>query len=484
MPKPVIPPSEASRYLAISRRHPDVWAERTLGIRMWSGMRAVIDAVFHNQRVSVRACHGVSKTYVAALVAVMFFNFYKQCQVITTAPTGRQIKLLLWKEIRDLYKRFPSILRGECMDMEVKDDRTQSRMVGFSTDTQTGFEGQHSPHILWIVDEAKGCPEWLYKAIEGSMTGGDPHVLEISTTDGADQQSPLRAHSTSAKWKSIRLSAFDSPFVPADAFPEFVQYRNQDLYRYGKPSTGSEWPLSLADSIQIATPAWIDDRREWIDTDLPTWETKVCGDFGSQDVDSIIPIDWIMSAVDAQVSRDASRIEYGEDIGERGIDATIQIKRMGGYVDWIKKWNEPDTMVTTGYLIRNAADAPGIHKVDMIGVGSGVFSRLAEQGEPVIGIDSAKDSFFPKEYFNFRAELWGYVRELFKQQYKYGGTLHIPNDPELIEDLSDMKWKTHSSGRRLVEDKNNFRKRHGGRSPNKGDAFVYAFAPIDYKEEG
>lgn len=475
----MINPNEAKRYLSICRSRPWLFVERQLGIRTWSGMRLVLDSVFNNQRTTVRAAHGIGKTFTAATAAVTFYNLYRNCQVITTAPTNRQVELLLWKEIREIYSKHPE-LRGECQQMQVKDDKTQSRMIGFSTDTQTAFEGQHAPNILWIVDEAKGCPSWLYKAIEGSMTGGNCHVLEISTTDGADQQCAFRVHHNKPRfWKSIKFSAFDSPFVDPDAFPNFDMHRNKELFRYGKPEHGTELPIELSDKIQVDTQAWIYDRYDdWYESDRIMWETKVCGDFGSQDAQSIIPLEWVMSAVDSCVQRDGSCVQYGEDIGERGIDATVQIKRAGGRVEWIKKWNEPDTMVTTGMLIVNASDDPGVHKVDRIGVGSGVFSRLAELGQPVIGIDSSQESFKPTEYYNFRAEMWGNMREIFKNQFKNGGVISIPNDPELIEDLTSMQWKTHSSGKRLVEDKKDFRKRHEGRSPNKGDALVYAFAPV------
>ncbi len=43
------------------RKHPDIFIEKRLGVKLWSGMRIVIDSVWKNKRTSVRACHGVSK---------------------------------------------------------------------------------------------------------------------------------------------------------------------------------------------------------------------------------------------------------------------------------------------------------------------------------------------------------------------------------------------------------------------------------------
>lgn len=131
-------------------------------------------------------------------------------------------------------------------------------------------------------------------------------------------------------------------------------------------------------------------------------------------------------------------------------------------------------METAGIIYKtiNEIAAGSVLNVDSIGVGAGVFDRLAELGQPVWGIESGKTAIDSETYYNIRAECWWNTRELFELQYEYGNVLSIPDDPELIEDLTGMKYRIHSSGKIIMESKDDYKKRLE-RSPDKGDSFVY-----------
>lgn len=419
-------------------------------------------------------------TFTAAAIAVAFLNLYRNSIVITTAPSYRQVNDLLWKEIGAFYTKC-DLLSGELSHLHVK-VKPEWYMLGFSTDKPHKAEGYHSPHILWILDEAKGLNQWLYDALEGSMTGGTARVLEISTTDGADQQCPFRRHHNTERrnWNCIHFSAFDSPFVNPLEFKEYEHYFNKELYNYGKPKDRPEWDLKLTEKIQIATSGWIKEQeKDWKKTREDLWETKVLGEFSTTTDNNVIPLDWIMSAVNANITV-VEESEYGLDVARFGDDTNVLVHRKGGSVQFIKEWGKINTMETVGKVILERTDN-GIIKVDMIGVGAGVFDRLAEQGQPVIGVDSAKKAWKDDTYFNLRAEMWFTLRNYFEKQYREGNTISIPDDAELISDLSGMKYTIHSDGRMKIEKKDDFKKRYG-RSPNKGDALVYAFAKLDYWE--
>ena len=139
--------------------NPLLFIEKILKIKTWSGMRYIIDSVWKNKRTSVRAAHGVGKTFSSAVIAVTFLNLFRKSIIITTAPVERQVRDLLWKEIGSIYETRAG-LRGyyttSPLRIKIKPDWY---MVGFSTEKQTTLEGYHSPHILWILDEAKGLPQ-------------------------------------------------------------------------------------------------------------------------------------------------------------------------------------------------------------------------------------------------------------------------------------------------------------------------------------
>ena len=455
---------------------PETFIEEQLGAYLWSGMRMIIDYVWKYQRVSVRACHGISKTFTAANIAVTFLNLFPNSIVITTAPTNKLVEKLLWKEIGGIYQRVGKRIYGRQTQMSVK-IAPEWFMFGFSTDRANRMEGQHAPFILWVIDEAKGVPPWLYDSIEGSLTGGFCCVLELSTTDGADQQSPFRKHHAEnrSQWKQIRLSAFDSPLVNIEHYPEYAKEVNKKLFAYGKPETGTEWPLKLGNTIQIATEDWIDDRREeWFDTNQFMWETKVLGEFSMFGTNNIIPLKWVESAIEAEVEIEGYHQKgiWGLDVARFGNDQTVLTEYRDKKISLQKTWGKTNTMETCG-ITRAVVPGDEIVQVDAIGVGAGVFDRLAELGQPAYGIISSEKAFEKEKYFNQRAEMWMTARDLFERQYEEGNVISIPDDPELIEDLTGLQYKMHSDGRLKVEAKDDFKKRLE-RSPDKGDSFVYA----------
>lgn len=466
-------PNKKQKIVEYYREHPDIFIKKRLGIKLWSGMRIIIDAVWKHKRVSVRACHGISKTICAATIAITFFNLYKNAIVITTAPTFRQVNLLLWKEIRHIYSQNNNFLRGECLTVDIK-TATDSYVVGFSTDRADAIEGFHSPHILWILDEAKGLPQWVYDAIEGSMTGGFAKVLEISTTDGADQQCPLRKHQSEkrGKWHCIKLSAFDSPFVAVGKFPEYQKHINKKLYDYGKPITGREWPKKLENKMQICTTLEIKDKEDlWKEKRPDLWETKILGDFSSEGTSNVIPLKWVESAINAEVDDGDGITCYGFDIARMGDDMTVLTPKTGKRLMEAIVWGKKKTTYTTGIAIQETA-LEEIIKIDADGMGSGVYDRLAELGHAVIGLRSGKNAFDEIKFENLKAEMWWNAREIFERQYERGNVISIPDDPELIEDLTGCKYIVKSNGRIIMEKKDDYKKRLG-RSPDKGDSAVY-----------
>jgi len=456
--------------------NPIEFIENDLGFYSWSGMRMIIDHVWKYHRVSVRACHGISKTFTGAAIAVTFLNMFPGSIVVTTAPTNKLVEKLLWKEIGAIYQNSGKRLLGRQTQMSVKIGPGWF-MFGFSTDRADRMEGHHAPFILWVIDEAKGVPSWLYESIEGSMTGGFHRVLELSTTDGADQQSPFRQHHSQqrSKWKQIRLSAFDSPFVDIANFPEYAKEVNKKLYDYGKPKTGYEWPIERANMVQLASEAWIHDRyEEWFKDNPFMWETKVLGEFSTLGTNNIIPLKWVESAINAEIdSIDIPQpAKWGLDVARFGDDKSVLTKFQDKVIPLQKTWGKVNTMETTG-IVRSIVGENEIVQVDAVGVGAGVFDRLAELGQPSYGLISSAKAYEEEKYLNMRAEMWMIARDLFERQYEEGNVISIPDDPELVEDLTGMQYKIHSDGRLKVELKDDYKKR-AGRSPDKGDSFVYA----------
>ena len=97
--------------------------------------------------------------------------------------------------------------------------------------------------------------------------------------------------------------------------------------------------------------------------------------------------------------------------------------------------------------------------------------RLGELRYNVEGVHfggGAKDS---KRFKNKRAELFWNLRERMER-----GEISLPDDEELVADLSALRYVFTQDGRIQLESKDDVRKRLG-RSPDRADAVALAFAP-------
>lgn len=170
-------------------------------------------------------------------------------------------------------------------------------------------------------------------------------------------------------------------------------------------------------------------------------------------------------------------VEIGVDVARFGADKTVIAVRRGSKVMPLKVYGKQDTMATAGAVIaeQRAVGATAI-KVDVIGIGAGVVDRLKEQGYPVRGINVAEAAVDPERFANLRSQLWWALRERLNPDPKVNpDPVALPPDDELLADLSGVQYKITSRGQLEVERKEDMKKRLG-RSPDRADAVVLAFA--------
>ena len=89
--------------MAQYRNNPAKFAHRILGSRWWARQEDIAKALVAHRRVVVKSANGVGKTYLAADLVLWFLYAFQPAIVLTTAPTWRQVRHVLWEEIR---KRF------------------------------------------------------------------------------------------------------------------------------------------------------------------------------------------------------------------------------------------------------------------------------------------------------------------------------------------------------------------------------------------
>lgn len=179
----------------------------------------------------------------------------------------------------------------------------------------------------------------------------------------------------------------------------------------------------------------------------------------------------IREAVDkeVQVEKD-DLVVLGVDIARYGDDTSVGIVRQGGKVVWIEQWAKTDLMQTTGKII-NLIERfkPDRVKLDAIGIGAGVYDRLKEQGFRIDAVIAGSDAKDKKHYVNLRAEMYAGLSKQFEN-----GDISIPDDLELIAQLSSIQYKIVSDRRIQMESKEDMKKR-GVKSPDKADALALCF---------
>lgn len=252
------------------QRHPSAWIENYLETSLWGKQKEIIDSVVDHRRVTVRSCHGSGKTFGAAcLVLWHAYCFPPSNRVITTAPTMRQVRDLLWAEIGGLHPKLERKIYpvGELLQTRLRFSKNHYA-VGYSTDNPEAFQGHHALHMLLVVDEAGGVPNEIYEAAQGILTGDTDKVLLIGN--------PTRPHTYFHKthvnpelgFRRYRISVFDTPNVTIardgkyypvvpKPFPGLVDLdfaeRNIKIYGIQSPFVKArifgEFPLSAEDQL-------------------------------------------------------------------------------------------------------------------------------------------------------------------------------------------------------------------------------------------
>jgi hypothetical protein len=217
----------------------------------------------------------------------------------------------------------------------------------------------------------------------------------------------------------------------------------------------------------------------------PLRSKMLYGDFSrgrEDDPYQIIPSEWVRLAQErwqATPGPRAPMTAVGVDVARGGDDKTVIAMRRGAWIDELKTYPgqaTPDGPAVAALVLANRRDGAAIN-VDVIGVGTSVYDHLRGVTDSVVPINGAErsegtDRSGELRFANLRAELWWKAREALDPAG--GEDLCLPPDRELLADLCAPRWKLTVRGIQ-VEAKEDLAKRIG-RSPDKGDAVVYALA--------
>lgn len=436
-------------------RDPVKWARERLDVFLWSRQREIVRSVVENRKTAVQSCHGIGKSFTAAVVATWWIEAHPpgEAMVVTSAPSGDQMRKILWGEIRKAHTRghlAGSITRASAPawtigGQEVAFGRKPADYVDLNT-ARTMFQGIHARYLLVLLDEACGIPEWLWQATQSLVTNEGSRILAIGnpddpTTKFADYCAP------GTDYNVISVSAFDTPNF-----------------------TGEEVPEQLRESL--VGPTYVAEAAKDWGEDSPLYISKVLGEFPDVADDVIISPRLVREAQERDLSGAALTDygRYGMDVADTGEDESVIYRNRGGMIRLVECWKGTDTdkgqRKARAILDRNNGSLP--MQIDFPGVGGSVFHPLNNAGYQVSAFNGGTPAADPTRFVNKNAEAWWAMRELMK-----AGLVDLdPEDTKLAAQLQARKWQLDSSQRRIeVESKAKMAKR-GIKSPDRADGAI------------
>lgn len=428
------------------RDDPDWFFHEVLGVDLWAKERELLHSVKDHRKTTVRSNNSSGKTYTIARIALWFLYAFPPAVVINTAPTHRQVENQYWREFRKAYKNAKINFGGKLL-------KTQFNLaedwyaIGFSVgnnseDGMEKFQGWHGQNVLIIVDEASGVSKPIFEAIQGALAaGGTVRLVYIGnpTRNTGDFAESFKDPS----FNKIHISAYDIPNV-----------QQKKVIIQG-----------------LATWDWVQDMIRKYGDDSDVVRVRVRGEFPKHEANTLISVDLVSNAINTDREKYGTDEYIGLDPARYGGDRACFVYRKGNYAEVLEKIESSDTMVLAGKAIRWLERYPKAKlRIDIIGVGAGVYDRLKEQPKVsarIEGVNVAKPATDTEHFINLRAEAWDDTREWLRDA--------VLEEDEDWYQLAQPKMKINSNGKLQLESKEEMRKR-GVKSPDVADALVLTLA--------
>jgi len=450
----------AADYLADPAR----WVKDTLDEHLWSKQVQIAESVRDNRLTAVQSCHGSGKSWTASRLTAWWLNVHPpgEARVVTTAPTGDQVKAILWSEINTAFAKAEA--RGVPMIGRINETewKLDKRLIAFgrkpSDYNPHAFQGIHAKYVLVIIDEACGVAKQFWTAANSIATGEHCRILAIGNPD--DPGSHFARVCNSGRWNTIKISVADTPNFSGEPVPD-------DL------------------AAMLVSRAYEQEMAEEFGPESPTYLSKVLAEFPDDAEDSVVRLSAIRACA-APLDRkhppaELLPVELGVDLGAGGDETCIR-ERRGMLVgrEWRSRDRDPNNIVN---LIAQALRETGASavKIDSIGIGWGIvgsISKLRAEGKhraTVVGVNVGEASDEPNRFPRLRSQIWWEVGRKLSEDLAWDLS-ELPEDDRerLISQLTAPKYTRDAAGRIVVEKKEDTRRRLG-RSPDNADALLMAF---------
>jgi hypothetical protein len=349
--------------------------------------------------------------------------------------------------------------------------RTWDRSADVEAQANT-LSGLHSDYIIVVADETGGMPIPVLQSSDAILSScKEGHVIQA----GNPTHLACALHEATEKsgdmWEVITVTG--DPNDPRRAQRVDIDWARDQIERWGLHS--------------------------------PFVRSKILGQYPEHATDALVGINHFEDAWDRPEPPSNSDIQHprldglkalGVDIARFGADRSTAVKRSGDFLTGWDEWGGKDVVFSAQRAAKIALEEGfEVICVDDIGVGGGVtdiLRRMAQNDQlpgirirPVnVGTKShVRDPRGNPKFMNLKAELnFGLAKRLIDGELSIDAAFKRST---LQEEATDIRYRFAGDGKTLrIEDKEEYRKRHNGASPDIWDAAVLAFAAKQVVIEG
>ena len=449
------------------RKNPVLFAREVLRFEPDEWQKIALMDLAANPKVAIKSGQGVGKTGLEAVALLWFLCCYPYARVVATAPTRQQLNDVLWSEISKWMNKSPllsKILKWTKTYIYMAGNEKRWFAVARTATQPENMQGFHEDHMLFIVDEASGVADPIMEAILGTLSGKNNKLLMCGNPTRASGTFFDAFHADCAMYKYHTVSSADSPRTNKQNIESLIR-------KYGKDS-----------NVVLV---------------------RVFGEFPKQEDDIFIPLPLIENSIFTEYTPARPlQIHIGCDVARFGDDKTVIGYKIDEKAEFYKKRQGQDTMKTADdiillgemlvhrYKLNPQTDSPIPVKVDDGGVGGGVVDRLKQikrnnperfwwlEIYPVLFGQKIKHKY----YHDSTTYMMATVKKLLQPFDEDTGAqkpveLILPNDNDLVAQLSSRKYFLTEVGKIKIESKEAMKKR-GLPSPDEADCVLLLCLPV------
>lgn len=450
----IVTDEELANLLELYYAEPILFSEQILNVFPDDQQKEVIESLYEYHKATVKSGRGCGKTYVAAIIILHFLCTRYFAQVYLSAPAGGTLAGAIWPTLAKIYDGMNSMYKDQFEFLSTTIKHREHPHTWFCiqrtsrAETPDSLAGAHAKNMLYVVDEASGVDDKVFRVIFGSLTEENNYLLMLSNPR--------------------RLTGF---------FANSFKPNNKKVFK--------QLTMTALDSAWV-TKQSIQHWKNLYGEDSNIYRVEVLGKFPHSEDEAILPWNLVNDAIEREIPEDDYKdvdVYWGLDVGVAN-DKSVLIKRQGPKVfNDIKKWRNKDTMEVVGLVMNEWQKTPEEMRptkifVDSIGIGRGPYDRLKEQGLPVLKAVASERATDRKYISNNKSEWWKAMYEWFKDEQP-----DIPNDNELLEQLTTYRARTSSDNRFMTEKKDEYKRRHKN-SPDSADALSITFNKKSKKHVG